>query len=160
MRLKEAEQLYSSDHKGLVLSGQDLAGLVKQTLAKGACFRLKAQGYSMLPFIRNDDILTVSPLTLSPITVGSVVAFISHRTGRLVIHRIIGKKNGRYFLKGDSTLSADGLMVKDHILGCLTKVERSGKAVGLGSGRQGLIVAFLSRIRVWYFAHLLWRFIR
>lgn len=138
------------------LSGKDLAELAKSTLAKGACFRLKARGFSMLPFIRDGDIVTISPISRFPIGFGKSAAFIDSKTSKLVIHRIIGKDNGLYIIKGDSVFNIDGLMPKENILGCVTKIERNGKNIFLGLGWERFIIALFSKIRIWSLALIFW----
>jgi len=138
------------------LSGKDLADLAQATLAKGACFRLKAKGFSMLPFIRDGDILTISSLLKSPIGFGKSAAFIDSQTGKLVIHRIIGKNNGLYLIKGDNAFGAGGLIPKENILGCVVRIERNGKNIFLGLGRERMIIALFSRIKLWPLALIFW----
>ena len=140
----------------LLISGRDLTELAQSILAKGVCFRLKAKGFSMLPFIRDDDVVTISPLSIFPIGFGKVVAFIDSKIGKLVIHRIIGKNNGYYLIKGDNVFSADGLIPKEDILGSVTKIERNGKNIFLGLGGERLIIALFSKIRAWSLAVLFW----
>ena len=82
----------------------------------------------MSPFIKDGDVLTISPLSSSP-GIGDVVAFIYPETGRLVIHREIGKKGGSYLIKGDNALETDGLVHKENIFGFVKRVERKGKKV-------------------------------
>lgn len=142
------------DQEEISLSSQALAVLMQATMAKGASLRLQVKGFSMLPFIRDSDVVTISPLPGSSIGLGWVVAFINPK---LVIHRIIGKRNGLYFIKGDNALDAGGLILKEKILGCVTKIERNGKNIFLALNGERLIIALLSRIRVWYSVLLLWR---
>ena len=111
----------------------------------------------MSPFIRDGDVVTISSLSKSPIDFGKSAAFIDSKTHKLVIHRIIGKNNGLYLIKGDNAFGADGLIPEENILGCVTKVERNGKNIFLGLGWERLIIALFSKIRVWSFALFFWR---
>jgi hypothetical protein len=157
LKLKEAESEFSIiNEEGLLLSGKDLAGLVQETLAKGTCFKLKAKGFSMLPFIRDGDVVTIFPISNFPIGFGKSAAFIDSKTGKLVIHRIIGKNNGLYFIKGDNAFSADGLITQENILGCITKIERNGKNIFLGLGWERFIIALFSKIRIWSLVLIFW----
>ena len=66
----------SSRPQDLPLSGQALLDLMRAVLAKGVPFRFCARGWSMAPFIRDGDVITVSPLRQSLPGVGEVVAFV------------------------------------------------------------------------------------
>ena len=158
MKLKEVESEFSIiREEAFLLSGKDLTKLVQETLAKGAGFRLKVKGFSMLPFIRDGDVVTISSLSKFSIGFGKSAAFIDSRAGKLVIHRIIGKNSRFYLIKVDNAFSADGLIPKENILGGVIKIERNGENISLGLGRERWIIALFSKIRVWSFALFFWR---
>jgi len=96
---------------------------------KGADFRFKAAGYSMTPAIRSNDVITISPLKEIPPFVGEVAAFRHAHTDRLMIHRVVRKKKGIFFIKGDRARHMDGNIPLENILGVVTRVERGGRAV-------------------------------
>jgi hypothetical protein len=100
----------------------------------------------MRPFIRNGDIITVSPLTPGlALSSGKVVAFIHPATGKLVVHRVIGRQGASWRVKADNAWSSDGLVPREHILGYVSKVERRGRLVVLGLGPERYGIAWLSR---------------
>jgi hypothetical protein len=51
------------DKSKVSFSNEELVGIIQSTLSKGAVSRMKAMGASMTPFIRNEDILTISSLS-------------------------------------------------------------------------------------------------
>jgi len=106
-------------------NSNSLIELIKAASAKGASLRFTAKGFSMSPFIKNNDIVTISPLANLELSSGRVVAFINPQTKKLVIHRIVGKYNGSYLLKGDAVPEADGLIPRENILGIVNRVERN-----------------------------------
>jgi hypothetical protein len=108
-------------------------------------FRFQAFGFSMLPFIRNKDILTISPLSVGRPRQGDVVAFFLPGTRKLAVHRVVGKKENCYLVKGDNIPESDGLIPRACILGHVTKVERREKLISLGLGSERYLIAFLSR---------------
>ena len=110
--------------------------------------RFQVNGFSMSPFIQDNDIITVSPTVDSPIELGRPVGFIHPVTKKLVIHRVVDERNGGYVIKGDNIFQVDGLIPKEDILGCVTKIERNGKSVRIGLGLLGPAIAFLSRIKL------------
>jgi signal peptidase len=128
------------------LSGSEvLPELVKDILSKGVECRFQAKGHSMSPFIKDGDIVTISPLTRSSPGLGDVVAFNHPETGKLFVHRIVLKKRDSYIVKGENAFEADGLIKKGNILGFVTRVERKGKKVLLGLGPERFLIAFLTR---------------
>ena len=129
----------------LSLSGPTLVELLRAVLGKGAPFRFRARGSSMSPSIRDGDVVTVSSLSgISPCP-GDVVAFAHPGSGKLVVHRVVGKNKNSYLIKGDSVSEVDGFIPEASILGYVGKVERDGKRVFFGLGPEKLLIAFLTR---------------
>lgn len=122
-----------------------VADLVKDILSQGAECRFQANGHSMSPFIKDGDVVTVSPILHSSPGIGDVVAFIYKETGKLLIHRIVEKNGESYLTRGDNTLEGDGLIYSANILGSVTKVERNGKQVSLGLGPERFLISLLTR---------------
>jgi hypothetical protein len=153
--------LFKRKKDELSLSGPAFIELLRAVLGKGVPFRFQARGFSMSPFIKDGDLVTVSPLLGSSPGLGDVVAFIQPGTRRLAIHRIIGKKGSSFFIKGDNTYQIDGLIPETNILGYVTRVERDGKKVSLGLGLERFFIALLAR-RGLLFPFLLpvWKIIR
>lgn len=124
---------------------QFLVELVKEVLDKGAVCRFQVKGYSMSPFIKDGDMITLSPVAGSSPGLGDVIAFTHPKTEKLLIHRVIWKNRDAYLLKGESSLEPDGLIKKENILGLVTKVERKGKRIFLGLGPERFLIALLTR---------------
>jgi hypothetical protein len=98
----------------------------------------------MSPFIKDGDVVTVSPLGSTAPRVGDVTAFLHPATGKLVVHRIVRERSGRYDLKGDNAAESEGALPVERVLGVVTRVERDGETVRLGR-KSGAVVARLSR---------------
>lgn len=129
------------------LSDQALADLMRAVLAKGRPFRFRASGWSMLPFIRDGDVLTVAPLAGPAPRLGEVVAFVRPRTRKLVVHRIIGRRGATSIIQGDSVPDhRDGPVSDGDMIGRVTRVERNGRRVRFGLGPERLVVAWMSRL--------------
>jgi len=135
----------------LSLSAPELAGLLREVLAKGTAVRFLANGYSMTPFIRHGDIITVSPCTPADLCPGDIAAFATSAGDRLIVHRIVGNRGNAFLAKGDNAIKADGLCPKSQVLGRVTRIERHGHDVHLGLGAERKIIALLSRIGVFPF---------
>ena len=126
------------------LSGGGLLELMSATLRRGACFRFTARGFSMDPFVRDGDVLTVGPVRGRP-ALGRVVAVRDPATGRLVVHRVVARGSGGVLVRGDGAGQADGVAGPGDVLGQVVAVERRGRRVRLGSGPERRAVSALSR---------------
>lgn len=136
--------------KEISLSNSDLIELIQDAFTKGISFRFQAKGFSMLPFIRDGDVITLTSLSRSCITFGDSVAFIHPETGKLVIHRLISRHGNSYIIKGDNVFKPDGLITREDILGYVARVERNGKKALFGFGPERFLIALLSRGNVFY----------
>ena len=158
----EAPSLRSHRGAELHLSGPALVELMRAVLAKGASFRFCAKGWSMAPFIRDGDVITVAPPRDSngapsahPASVpvptrscftGQVVAFISPASGRLVVHRIVGRRGSSFLVQGDSVRGAGiDVVGREDMLGRVVGIKRGGRSVWLGLGPERYAIAALSR---------------
>jgi len=139
------------------LSSIELSALLEAALSKNACLRFQVRGFSMSPFIKDNDTVTISPIINSQIGFGKIAAFRHPLNKRLVIHRVVGRSNGLYFIKGDRIFRPDGMIPKENILGLVSKIERNNKSVWIGMGFERVIIAFLSRIRVLNAVFYIWR---
>lgn len=137
----------------LPLSGEDLLGLLSEVLAKGVRFRFRASGYSMSPFIRDGDVITVRPCKGASLRKGTVAAYVRPLDGQLAVHRIVGGTEAGFALKGDHEPVADHPVAASAILGVVDRVERNGRRVRLGLGpEKGLVARLSSRgFFVWAF---------
>ncbi|MBL7131042.1 MAG: S24/S26 family peptidase [Candidatus Omnitrophica bacterium] len=141
------------------LSGPVTVGLIQAAFAKGALFRFKVKGFSMSPFIKNNDVVTLSPFSSSAPDLGKPVACVLPVNKKLVVHRIIGKKGSYYLIKGDRLSEPACPIEQKDILGCVTRIERENKSVSLGLGLERIAVAFLSKKGVLPFIFSVWRLI-
>ncbi len=135
----------------VTFSGNDLIELMRAIFDKGDNFRFKVTGFSMFPFVRNEDIVTIAPKKKLSASLGRVAAFIHPLNKKLVVHRLIGKSKDRYIIKGDNTLDIDGVVPYELILGYVVKVERNGKKIIFGLGIERFFIAFCNRINLFPF---------
>ena len=126
------------------LSMPVLVELLRAVLERGQPFRFEAPGFSMSPFIQDSDAITVAPLSGAAPHLGDVVAFIRPETGKLVVHRVVGKQDGAFLIQGDNAEETDGPVPAANVLGRVTRVERDGKRVYLGLGPERYLIALLS----------------
>jgi signal peptidase I len=144
LRLEGTSEFVQEGGEGS-LSMEALVELTRAVTEKGKSFRFQALGFSMYPFIRNGDYITISPFTYGHPRLGDVVAFIQPETEKMIVHRIVENRGDHYLIKGDNTTAPDGLIPKANVLGYVTKVDKDGKLIRLGSGFEKVFIALLSR---------------
>jgi hypothetical protein len=131
---------------GLSLSGKALIELMQAVHAKGLPFRFNAGGHSMTPFIRDGDVICVSPLASRAPGLGDVAAFIHPDTKLLCLHRVLSVHGDRFLIQGDNMPeNPDGMIPREAIVGWVTHIERAGRKVRMGLGPERLLLALLSR---------------
>jgi hypothetical protein len=118
-------------------------------LAKGGCFRFRAFGQSMWPFIRNGTVLTVAPAVSENLRVGEAVLY---RSGNhLAVHRIariqISQGQRVFRIRADSWPFDWELIHETHVLARVTGAERAGKPCWLGTSCPSFVILFLSALR-------------
>jgi hypothetical protein len=99
----------------------------------------------MHPFIKDNDVITISPLKKNLTQTGDIVAFVNPRTDKLTIHRILKKNGNTYLAMGDNVSRVDGFIRQENILGRVTKIERNGKKCILGLGLERYLIVVLNR---------------
>lgn len=102
--------------------------------------KVKVSGDSMLPLIKNGDYITVTKNT--PLKVGDIILF-EYTPGCLLVHRIIKKKHGFIYTKGDHAVAVEKITM-DSIIGKVDKVISSGYIFSPDSRIIRLINALLS----------------
>jgi hypothetical protein len=129
----------------LSLPGPALLQLLQAVLGQGRAFRFQATGSSMVPFIRNGDVIQVAPISGATPRLGQVVACLPPGMRGPVVHRVIARRGSLWLTKGDNACRADGLLARPQLLGVVTRVERNGGPVPAGLGPERILIAWLSR---------------
>ena len=129
----------------LSLSGPALLDMLRAVLDRRVPIRFSAPGFSMSPFIKDGDVITVSDIAAHAIRLGDVVAFVNPCNERLAVHRVVGFKKEARLIKGDNSREPDGWIPCVQILGRVTGVERRGQRVRFGLGFERIVIAHLSR---------------
>ena len=122
----------------------DLVDLIQTLLGRNYTVVLKAMGCSMYPFIRDGDILHLTPASCAALRIGDVVAFRISGRSQFAVHRITRRIGDRYLLHGDCCAEPDGWIPRTDILGRLSTVERNGRKVSSGLGPERYFLGFLS----------------
>jgi hypothetical protein len=119
--------------------------LVKEVLGREAECRLQVKGYSMSPFIKENDVVTISPVSEASPGFGDVIAFVHPKTEKLLIHRVVWRIRDACLVKGENSFEPDGLIERKDIIGMITRVERDGRKVFFGLGPERFLIALLTR---------------
>ena len=126
--------------------GAEMASLLEELGSLGVSTRFVAHGGSMSPWIRDGDVVTVTPLDSAPARVGDVVAYRRKRSDRLIVHRLVRRSNGAWIPQGDRLPAPDGPVADTEILGVVSRVERKGRPTYVPRGHLALLLARLSRL--------------
>ena len=114
--------------------GAEFCVFARDLLRDGIIVRYRADGGSMFPFIRSDDILSVSPTDVGQVQIGDVLLCESIQ-GTLLAHRLVGKgiEGGKAALvtRGDALSYADPPLDAEALLGRVTRIERQGCYISL-----------------------------
>jgi len=140
----DAPSLFVKKAESISLSGSSYARLLSAVVERGVPFRFRAKGFSMSPFIKDGDVITVVSLDGEPPGLGQIAAFSHPCTGKLVVHRVVSKSRGLYLIKGDNAPEIEAVP-GENILGVVSKVERNGAGRSMGLGPERLGIALLSR---------------
>lgn len=123
--------------------------LMRAILSRNLSFRFCARGWSMAPFIHNGDVIIVAPLQHPMPRLGEVVAFIRPEEERLVVHRIIARREKVVIFQGDNESGdQEEIIPLENLLGKVTRIERNGHNVWMGLGIERYMIAWLSRNRL------------
>jgi len=126
------------------LPNEVLLELISAVLEKGRAFRFQAKGASMMPFIKDGDVITLESIQGKKIWLGDVVAVTSSMPEKLRVHRVVKINKGGYIIKGDNVSLIDGTFEKEKILGRVIKVERCERTILLGSRAERALIGLLS----------------
>lgn len=113
--------------------------------------RVKGFGNSMSPFLKSGETLIIRPIEIdlkNPIKIGDVVAIADNTGRRIIIHRVIDKKNNLLQIKGDNLKISDGWFEKTKILGIVVQKEKlSGGHFSL-RGWKSMFISILSKTKL------------
>jgi signal peptidase I len=153
---KENSSRYVRQGGELCLSSRGQLDLLRAMRERGVSTRTMVRGWSMSPFIRDRDVLTIVPIDSGRLRVGDIVAFSHPKNKKLVIHRIIRCMDSVWLLKGDNSPKPDGIIGQKDIVGLVSGIERKKRKVGLGLGVEKNLIALLSRFNLLIFLKKIW----
>lgn len=141
----------------IVLSAEEFGYLSEAVVKAGGCLRFEAHGFSMHPFLKHNDTITIRPANDSELVPGAIVLC---RTSpdRLVAHRIAGSRQvggpdgDLLLIRGDACPEDGEFIRKDDVLGIISHVERGPKQFRVDRGSRlllGKILAVDNNLLLW-----------
>ncbi len=121
--------------------GSEFYELSRELIEGGHSVRLRVRGQSMVPWIRDGDVIEVVPVAMDQVQVGDVVFF---RRGRLLlVHRVIQRRvdgeKVQWITRGDNHCQDDGPMDRPaDLIGRVEKVYRGRRTIALDRGLVGM----------------------
>jgi len=135
--------------KILNLKREDFTFITQKVLGREKSLRFKAKGESMRPFIRDGDILEITPVNGEEIRLGDVIFY---RVGerRMIAHRVIEKiiQNDKliFLTKGDSNMGEGEKVYLEQVIGRVKAIERKGRKIRIDEGLNRLMYVFYLKI--------------
>jgi len=128
-----------------IMPNRQFAILMQDVIKKGKAFRFQASGFSMAPFIKDGDILTLVGIKDQDVGKGDILAFHNPFHGKLTVHRVVTCKNNQLLMKPDNGETLDGWINFENVIGIVRSIERNGNPVKFGLGWEKRLIARLSR---------------
>ncbi len=158
MQMSGQNQNSGNSHNGFNIGSKDLTELLQEVLDQGSIIQFTATGGSMSPFIRSGDTLKIAPLHGKRPVLGQVYVFRNPLNQKLLVHRLVAKKEGNWILRGDSYgRHMRDVVPSEALLGIVESIDRCGKPIQLGLGLERVPLAILSRYQI---LHPLIQFLR
>ena len=149
--------------------------LAEEQLAEGRIVKMSLRGTSMLPTLREEDVLTLEPLVGDP-CVGDVLLF--RYAGGHIVHRLVKHDGDTYIMQGDNNYGIETVKRGDLVARVTSVTRPNGKTLDTNSRewqrlshrslcrkkvRNALLCLFgrkgRKQLRPWYFialAILMW----
>lgn len=118
-----------------------------ETRSKPAVQVLRHSGRSMLPVLRDGDLLQVLPVPFDELAPGDVIAVERSESDTVVVHRVVARCAEGLTTRGDWNLMDDEWLVTgDGVVGKVVAVLRGRRTVTIHGGRRGLRAARRARL--------------
>ena len=112
-------------------STEELTPFITDMINSGKSVKLTVTGNSMFPlFAHERDIVEIKKC---PVYRKYDIILYVRTTGTLVLHRIVKKKDGIFYLCGDNQLIVEHPIYEDQIIGKVIEYKRKGKIINSDS---------------------------
>jgi signal peptidase I len=129
------------------LSMRSFYAILDELLKNKKPCRIKTicKGYSMVPFIMNNDSVIITPVNrTTKLAVGTIAVIAYPKREKVVVHRIIKTKGRLCLIKGDNIFTPDGWITNDQIIGRVETVLKKRFSYNCWAP-VNFVIALLSR---------------
>ena len=150
------------DYRRYSVSPQHLfADVSTELLRSGQGIRFRAPGRSMYPTIKEDETITVQPVSPSAVQKGDIILYRCEK--RVIAHRIVGidKAGGgaiRFTMRGDASGASTEQLKPEQILGkvvCIKRGRRRINPYGLCSKMERVLRPWASLSKWWLLRNII-----
>lgn len=103
----------------------------------------------MLPLLKQNDWVLIDFLERKSHDIGDIVLI--KKPGGLLLHRIIGKRENRYFSKGDNQKYSDSPISSSEIIGTLISIDKKSKIYDWVFPKVNFLLIVIGRIYFVFF---------
>ena len=104
---------------------------IEQLLEAGEVIQIYPEGYSMYPmFVPGRDAAVIKKADVKKIRRADAVLY-RRKEGILVLHRVVKRKGGQFYMAGDNQMEIEGPVEADQIRGILTAFVRNGHRISV-----------------------------
>jgi len=117
----------------------------KKVLKERGSLKVKVNGNSMWPFLKNGDIAIVKYVDFKEVHPGDIV--FTYVGSNILCHRVFDKRGDSIVTKADTFIGFDPPVRKDDLIGKVTAKEKKGKVYRLNklfSYRIGFLISRIS----------------
>ena len=152
--MRQGESKMSIKETGLIILHRDI-------LSRGRHIRLRVKGDSMLPMLRDGDVVDVLQVSPGQLRIGDLL-LIETKGGGLLLHRYLTSRvrGGRVWLitKGDASREVDTPISPEQVRGRVVQINREGQIVSLEGRKVRLANYALAKLSP--YRHLFERVVR
>lgn len=116
-------------HKVKSVKSAELFPAINELLKNNQKVRISITGNSMMPFLReNRDSVELSSAVIEDLRFGQI-ALIRRNDGVYILHRVILKAKGSFYLAGDAQCWVEGPLLPEQLVAVVTNVWRKDKQI-------------------------------
>ncbi len=133
------------------------AGCFRDALCRGEDLKIKVTGNSMLPFLKNGQIVVIRACDVKEINIGDIV--LTFADNRILCHRVFRKGKDIFQTKADALIWPDLAGSKDTLLGKVIAIETDGRIRSMeGSSARyaGWIISRVTAVTAIFYPVLRW----
>lgn len=116
----------------MIVPCREIMPVVRAALERGQRVRITVNGSSMLPFVRDGDVVELQPIHSLPRRGDIVLLRCSEE--RYVMHRVVRQEGDALFIRGDAQLRCEGPFASHDVLGRVSLSQRNGRTRALDRG--------------------------